>query len=85
MKQQTGRVNSRAEKNRNVKTEHYYVEGNAVRRLEEVPEVRPERKQNRNAAQKLKRNREKAMRMGRGYILFLCGISAVTLVTCVSF
>lgn len=85
MKQQTGRVNSRTEKNRNVRTERYYIEGNAVRRLEESWEIRTDPKPKRQASQKLKKNREKAMRMGRGYILFLCGISVVTLATCVGF
>lgn len=85
MNEQKRRVNSRTGKKQHTDSRYYYVEGNAVRKLEELPEKMPRKKADRSAQRKIKKNREKAMRMGRGYILFLCGISAITLATCVGF
>ena len=73
-------------------TKNYYVHGNTVRELEapvrrnprtrrELEEVR-RRKNRRNAA---RRNRQRAMEMNRGYVVFLTGCVLVTALTAVLF
>lgn len=73
-------------------TKNYYVNGNTVRELEapvrrdprtrrEMEEVR-RRKHRRNAA---RRNRQRAMEMNRGYVVFLTGCVLVTALTAVLF
>lgn len=73
-------------------TKNYYVNGNTVRELEapvrrdprthrEMEEVR-RRKNRRNAA---RRNRQRAMEMNRGYVVFLTGCVLVTALTAVLF
>lgn len=58
----------------------YFEDGNAARRLEEVPR-QPQKKLSR-AAQK---NRAKSMSMGRGYIVFLSLVCALATGACVHF
>ena len=74
-----------------------YVDGNAVRRLQEVParpyqapgvqtarrvrENMPERQLSREA----QRNREKAKSMGRGIVVFLAVVSVAVLFCCVNY
>lgn len=73
-------------------TRNYYVNGNTVRELDapvrrdrrsrrELEEVR-RRKNRRNAA---RRNRQRAMEMNRGYVVFLTGCVLVTALTAVLF
>ena len=73
-------------------TKNYYVNGNTVRELEapvrrdprtrrEMEEVR-RRKNRRNAA---RRNRQRAMEVNRGYVVFLTGCVLVTALTAVLF
>ena len=52
-----------------------YIDGNTVKRLQEVPGRRP-------AAS---RNREKAMSMGRGFVTFLAVVSVAVLFCCVNY
>ena len=71
-----------------------YVDGNAVRRLQEVParkyqtagvqtakRVREERaaEKSRQLSREAQRNREKAKSMGRGFVLFLAVVSVAVL------
>ena len=71
-----------------------YVDGNAVRRLQEVParkyqtagvqtakRVREERaaEKSRQLSREAQRNREKAQSMGRGFVLFLAVVSVAVL------
>lgn len=58
----------------------YYEDGNAVRRLEEVPS-QPQKKLSRT----VKKNRVKSMNMGKGYIVFLTVICALATGSCVHF
>ncbi|MCF0133655.1 MAG: septum formation initiator family protein [Blautia sp.] len=79
-----------------------YMEGNAVRRLQELPDYdseefpgkkrRSARPVQRNAAnanssrepsEAARRNREKALSMGKGFVLFLSVISVAILFACV--
>ena len=74
-----------------------YVDGNAVRRLQEVParkyqtagvqtakRVREERaaEKSRQLSREAQRNREKAKSMGRGFVLFLAVVSVSALFCC---
>ena len=63
---------NRAVNNRNV----YYVQGNAVRRLDVTREIerRPVKKANNTA----RKNRERAKHMSAGYVMFLCIAMLVT-------
>lgn len=56
----------------------YFEDGNAVRRLEEVP-GEPKKRLSRTA----RRNRAKSMNMGRGYMVFLALMCALATGACV--
>lgn len=58
----------------------YYEDGNAARRLEEVP-VRPKKKLSKTA----QKNRAKSTNMGKGYIVFLFLICALATGACVHY
>ena len=81
-----------------------YVDGNTVRRLQEVPArqretreaqiakrkkaVRPASESARRSQQlsrEAQRNREKAMSMGRGFVIFLAVVSVAVLFCCVNY
>ncbi len=72
---------------REVRTRNeYYVEGNAVRRMEAMPDYRQERRerQEREREEELRRqrrvarrNQEKALRMSKSYVVFLIMASVV--------
>ena len=67
--------------NRRVKRRQaYYEDGNAARRLEEVP-VRPKKKLSKTA----QKNRAKSTNMGKGYIMFLFLICALATGACVHY
>ena len=67
--------------NRRVKRRQaYYEDGNAARRLEEVP-VRPKKKLSKTA----QKNRAKSTNMGKGYIVFLFLICALATGACVHY
>lgn len=59
-------------------TAPYYEDGNAVRRLEEVPE-QPKKELSRRA----RRNRAKSTSISRGYIAFLSLVCALATASCV--
>lgn len=71
------RVNSRSDQ-----YERYVYEGNAVRKLQAIPQEVPER---RPVSRTASRNRAKARRMSRGYVLFLAAVSVVALLMCVRY
>ena len=71
------RVNSRTDR-----YEHYVYDGSAVRKLQPEPEEVP---QKRKVSQTASRNRERAKRMNRGYVVFLAAISVVALLMCVEY
>lgn len=77
--------------NQNKQNRSYYVEGNAVRRMEAAPDDRPERKsrEQRRREEELRkrrraaaRNQEKALRMSKSYVLFLTMVVTVFGVFC---
>lgn len=103
----TGRGTT-ARRNRNTvrNSREMYVQGNAVKRLQEVPQRTdlPEIQERRRLAQKRKqksavpvtpakqvvsrqaqRNREKAMAMNKGFVLFLTAVSIAVLFTCINY
>ena len=93
----TGRGTT-ARRNRNTvrNSREMYVQGNAVKRLQEVPRrtdlhdvqerrrLAQERKQ-KSAVPVTQRNREKAMAMNKGFVLFLTAVSIAVLFTCINY
>ena len=101
----TGRGTT-ARRNRNTvrNSREMYVQGNAVKRLQEVPQRTDLPEIQRRLAQKRKqksavpvtpakqvvsrqaqRNREKAMAMNKGFVLFLTAVSIAVLFTCINY
>lgn len=74
---QNGRV-----QNRRV---YSYVDGTAVRKLDYAPAGKPERKQNPKTSLATKKNRERALQMNLGYVLFLTAAAVVTVFMCVNY
>lgn len=62
-----------------------YVDGTAVRKLDYAPAGRPERKQNPKTSLATKKNRERALQMNLGYVLFLTAAAVVTVFMCVNY
>ena len=74
------RVNSgRTEQQRNYW--QTYEDGNAVRKLEELPQEEPRRKQKpaKEVSERVRRNRSRARSMSAGYVLFLTAVCVLTL------
>ena len=77
-----------------VYTTDTYVDGNTVRRVETVPNV-PERRREhidreqearrRHNKRVARRNQEKALRMNRGYVMFLSMAVLLTCLSCVAY
>ena len=63
---------------------HAYVDGTAVRRLDPVPEKVQKRPAPQVSAE-TKQNRERALQMSVGYVLFLTAAAVVTVLTCVNY
>ncbi len=61
-----------------------YVEGTAVRQLETVPERQP-RERTPSVSTSTKHNRERALQMNLGYVLFLTAAAVVTVFMCVNY
>ncbi len=60
-----------------------YVEGNTVRKLDRtVPEETPRKKEVSGATRE---NRERALQMNLGYVLFLAAAAIITVFVCVNF
>ena len=62
----------------------YVEEGNAVRKLQVFPQEE-DRQEKRQVSHVARKNRAKALRMSRGYVLFLGLVSAAALGMCVNF
>lgn len=62
--------------------ERYIYEGNAVRKIQAIPLEEPVKKTVSRTASK---NRARASRMSRGYVLFLAAISTAALFMCVRY
>lgn len=68
--------------------DNVYVYGNAVRKLDTLPEMQPDateerrQREQRKARNAVRRNREKARQMNPGYVIFLTIASAVTFAVC---
>ena len=71
------RVNSRMDRH-----ERYIYDGNAARKLQAIPQEIPEKK---TVSHTAARNRAKAKRMSRGYVLFLAVVSVAALFMCVRY
>lgn len=64
-----------------------YIDGNVVRRVQEMPQQQQERqrRQRRSASINAKRNREKALRMNMPYVVFLAAASIASVFVCINF
>lgn len=67
------------------RTTYAYVDGTAVRKTAAVPERKPERRQTRSTSSATRKNRERALQMNLGYVLFLTAAAVVTVFVCVNF
>lgn len=82
------------EGNRKVKSYTGYIQGNAVRKAQEAPltpvkrqrEQRTKEEEKRTSRQKAAaRNRQRELRMSPGYVLFLAGITVMTVAVCLGY
>lgn len=64
---------------------YVYVDGTAVRKLQQAPERKPEGKQTPKTSLATKKNRERALQMNLGYVLFLTAAAVITVIMCVNF
>lgn len=63
-----------------------FVDGTAVRKVQQAPQRRPERQQTpKKTSLATKKNRERALQMNLGYVLFLTAAAVVTVCMCVNF
>lgn len=64
-----------------------YIQGNTVRRLQEVPKRKPQESENKEQrlSNHVRRNREKALQINMGYVVFLAAATIVTLFVCVNY
>lgn len=62
-----------------------YVDGTAVRKLQTVPAETTERRQTPSTSLSTKKNRERALQMNLGYVLFLTAAAVATVFMCVTF
>ncbi len=61
-----------------------YVYGNTVRKQSAVPQQQPER-QPKQPSQRVKKNQKNALRMNRGYVIFLAVAAIAALFVCVQY
>lgn len=61
------------------------MDGTAVRRLEPAQEQHPDRKKRPPVSRTTRRNRERALSMNLGYVLFLTAAAVITVFMCVNF
>ncbi len=62
-----------------------YVDGTAVRKLETLPAETTKRRQTPSTSLSTKKNRERALQMNFGYVLFLTAAAVATVFMCVTF
>ncbi len=62
-----------------------YVDGTAVRKIAAVPERQPQKRHTTRTSSATKRNRERALAMNLGYVLFLTAAAIVTVFMCVNY
>ncbi len=67
--------------------EQLYISGNTARQLDYEPRkaTGQEEHHKKTVSAAARKNRVKAMRMGKGYVLFLAVVSAIALVLCVNY
>lgn len=78
----TGR--SQQKKNQGGRT-YVYVDGTAVRKLQQAPKRETGQKQTPSASRRTRKNRERALQMNLGYVAFLTVAAVVTVFMCVNF
>ena len=73
-----------AQQNSGRRLTNTYIDGNVVRRVEQLPQ-QPGNTQQRMTSARARRNREKALRMNLPYVVFLTAASIATVCVCVNF
>ncbi|WP_243140789.1 hypothetical protein [Candidatus Galacturonibacter soehngenii] len=85
MSRQTGRRKESAIKSRNVNTSAYQY-GNTVRQFQVIPNQYDTSEMDKpKLSNSTRKNREKALNMNFGYVMFLAIAAIVTLVVCISY
>lgn len=62
-----------------------YISGNTARQLQAVPERERQEKQKKELSQSAKKNREKALQMNMGYLLFLAAATVAVVIVCFNY
>ncbi|MDY3248852.1 MAG: hypothetical protein SOX32_00725 [Candidatus Choladocola sp.] len=80
---------SGTDRNQHVRTEnrrmYTYVDGTAVRKLQTAPAERQEKQRNQSTSLATRKNRERALQMNLGYVVFLTAAAVITVFMCVNF
>lgn len=79
-----GADRSQQRRNQNGRT-YVYVDGTAVRKLQNIPAQKTEQKRTPSVSRQAKRNRERALQMNFGYVIFLTAAAVITVFMCVTF
>lgn len=79
-----GQGRSQQRRNQNGRT-YVYVDGTAVRKLQQAPAEEPRRRQAPVTSQRTKKNRERALQMNLAYVAFLAAAAVITMFVCVNF
>lgn len=62
-----------------------YVDGTAVRKIQAAPQKKPEERQTPRTSSATRKNRERALAMNLGYVLFLTAAAVITVFMCVNY
>lgn len=84
MRERRGTGRSQYSRMENSRT-YAYVDGTAVRKLAPAPAKRPQKNETVRSRNTAKRNREYALAMHTGYVLFLTAAAVITVFMCVRF
>ncbi|MDD3794808.1 MAG: hypothetical protein PHE06_02320 [Lachnospiraceae bacterium] len=69
--------------NRSNKKFHTYVDGNTVRKIQPMPNYAEPKKASTSSA--TRKNREKALQMNLGYVVFLTAAAVITVMVCINY
>lgn len=69
----------------NKKSSVRYISGNTARQLEAVPERKRQERQKKELSRSAKLNREKALEMNMGYVLFLAAATVAAVFICFNY
>ena len=67
------------------KSTHEYVEGNVVREVQPEQQPKSQTKKSQTTSRATRKNRERALQMNLGYVLFLTAAGVITVFMCVNY